>query len=142
MQAKYNLVIGLCFLMVGLGFAKNPHNANFETMAHENYLAALNSKNDGVRNSAIFLVLQFKMRYPEHNMQCFIKKLAQISQKDVVAKNRIQAQLAIVYLQSPELMLALNSTQFQEPQPFFGQLYHLLAQSETDLVYAQSEPDK
>jgi hypothetical protein len=142
MQAKYNLVIGLCLVMVGLGFAKNPQKANFETKAYQNYLAAMNSPNDGVRNSAIFLVLQFKMRYPEHNMQCFIKKLTQMSQKDVVAKNRIQAQLAIVYLQSPELMLAVNSTQYKESQPFFGRLYKLLAQSKTDLEYAQSEPNK
>ncbi|MEK7730048.1 MAG: hypothetical protein AAB354_16700 [candidate division KSB1 bacterium] len=98
-----------------------------QQVARRNYLAMLNSKHEGVRNSTIFRVLQYKVAYPQDACSDFLKRLQQISLNDPSAKNRSYAFLASAALQDAKLLRRAQPPEFEdEKEAYFARLHDAL----------------
>lgn len=118
------LAAALCF-----GSATPSHGwpAEKQQVARQNYLSALNAKHEGVRNSAIFRVLQYKAAYPQDDCRVFIKRLQRISLNDSSVKNRMYAFLACAFLQDGKLPAEAQPPQTEdEKDGYFAELQELL----------------
>lgn len=123
--AKIILVI-LAFAVTSSS-AQSLKSKQYLELAQKSYLTALESKNHGVRNSTIFMVVQFKKKHPDENFRPFIKKLQKISREDPEMKNRLHAYLALVCLQNPELIASINPHNYEDSKIFFDSVYDVLA---------------
>jgi len=68
----------------------------------DNYLLALNSKNDGLVESAIMNIIKLKMNYPERDYTTVINQLDRLTQLHANKIIRIEAYVVLTYLQYPE----------------------------------------
>jgi len=99
-------------------------------LARNCYLKSLDSDVHGVRNSAIFLVVQFKNRYPDESFKSFVKKLKKMSQHDSEIQNRLHAYLAVMCLESPQFIETINPDDYENPVQFFNEIYNELSAME------------
>lgn len=88
---------------------------------------SLNNKNCGVRNSTIFMLVQFKKKHPEENFKPFIKKLNEMSNEDSMIQNRLHAYLAAVCLEKPTLMYFVSPENYEDPKEFFDSVYEMIS---------------
>lgn len=126
MKRKLFLAAILC-----LGCAAQLQGAQSEKqqVARDNYVRALNSEHDGVRNSAIFRVLQFKAAYSQDTCADFIKRLQEMSLRDVSVRNRMYAFLACALLQDENLFAAAMPPRSEdEKEAYFANLHRVLQQ--------------
>ncbi|MCI0511898.1 hypothetical protein L0128_01635 [candidate division KSB1 bacterium] len=137
MKATLRLVAVICLVAMTVGYAQAPADEKFINKAHANYLMALNSTNDGLRNNAIFMVLKFKMRYPTQDIRDIMTRLEQISQKDPISLNRVHACLAKTYLENPSLAVSVNPCNFVEPRQFYDRLHELMTAQELAIKYVK-----
>ncbi len=97
--------------------------------AKRNYLALLQSEHEGVRNSTIFRVLQYKAAYPQDDCRDFLKRLQEISLNDPSTKNRVYAFLACTLLRDAKLMAAAQPPLTEEEkETYFAGLQEVLQQ--------------
>ncbi len=68
----------------------------------ENYLVALDSKNNGLIESAIVNIMKLKMIYPHRDYSKMIDKLDQLSQSTSNKAIRYEAFIVLCYLEFPE----------------------------------------
>jgi hypothetical protein len=137
MKATLRLLVVICLMAMTVSFAQVPAETEFINKAHANYLQALTSTNDGLRNNAIFMVLKFKTRYPEQNISDIMTRLDQISQKDPVTLNRIHAYMAKIYLENPVLAASVNPYNFAEPRLFYDRLHEIMVAQDLALKYVK-----
>jgi hypothetical protein len=98
MKAKiiYALILALSILALQLN-AQSPDTDKIERLA-ENCVLALTHENSGVAESAIFLSIQFKNRYPNENSKKFVEVLDDIASESKSPRISYKAQLAKIYL--------------------------------------------
>ena len=108
-------------------FAQHPNSKEYLELARKCYLKSLESKNHGVRNSTILLVVQFNNQHPDENFEPFIKKFKKLSINDPEIQNRLHAYLALVCLEKPQLMTSVDPNNFENPKEFFNEVYQRLS---------------
>lgn len=91
--------------------------------ALNNYMSYLKSENHGLRNNAIYQIVQIKSRFPEADLSMFNKKLAKMALNDKEVMIRSHAFLALAYLNDDKLVekvkLQFNN---EEPEAFYERL--------------------
>jgi hypothetical protein len=102
--------------------------AKFRALAKSSYLWCLSSEHPAIRNSAVFRVMQYRMSYPQEDMQPFVKALREMSLKDASSQNRLYAFLACTYLENENLLKAAGAPpEFEdEKQAYFTHLQRIL----------------
>lgn len=126
MKRKLFLIVMLCFACAARLYGRENEK---QQAARQNYIFALNSEHDGVRNSAIFRVLQYKAAFPQDACADFIKRLQQMSLQDASVKNRMYAFLACALLQDAKLFaVALPPHSEDEKEAYFASLHEVLEQ--------------
>lgn len=124
MKRNLFLIALLCF---ACGVRLYGRENETQRAARQNYIFALSSEHEGVRNSAIFRVLQYKAAYPQDDCSAFIKRLQQISLDDSSVKNRMYAFLACALLQDAKLFAAALPPQSEnDKDAYFAGLHNVL----------------
>src|SRR5262245_46911051 len=124
----------LSFLLIAsvLGCAAvadgNLRQTKQQLLARRSYLWSLNSEHAGVRNSAVFRVMQYRLNFPQDDMQPFMKALREMSTKDTSSQNRLYAFIAVTFLENEELLKAANAppNEEQEKEAYFTHLQNIL----------------
>lgn len=126
----------LLAVLLCLGCAAHLQAAELDKQqaARRNYLTLLQAQHEGVRNSTIFRVLQYKAAYPNDRCADFIKRLQHLSLHDASAKNRMYAVMACTLLQDPGLLkLAPPPSAEEQKEDYFAGV-HAVLQKETNVV--------
>jgi len=123
------LLVGLLLVATSLSFAQVKQSEEQFEQAKKCYLNALDSENQGVRDSAILQVVKVKVKYPDENYQTIIRKLQKLSKRDDVFYIRTHAYLACEFFKHPELAQMINPADYQVPAFFFDQLYQKITES-------------
>lgn len=108
-----NLILSALLCMAGAAQLHSGEPTK-QQVAKRNYLNSLQSEHEGVRNSAIFRVLQYKAAYPEDDCNDFLKRLQWMSLNDSLAKNRMHAFLACAVLQDAKLLAAVQPPSLED----------------------------
>ena len=90
--------------------------AKLQIHAQRNYLASLESEHECIRNSAVFRVMQYRARFPQVDLQPFVKALREMSEKDSSPQNRLYAFLACTFLENGQLLQAAGAPPKQEDE--------------------------
>jgi hypothetical protein len=83
----------------------------------DNYLSALNSKNDGLVESAIVNIIKLKMNYPERDYTTVTNQLDRLTHLHANKIIRIEAYVVLTYMQYPERfdwLQKLNGSQIDD----------------------------
>jgi len=128
MKLMTKTLIFLLMIFASSSFAQSLFTKQHIEVARKCYMQSLNSKNHGVRNSTIFLIVQFKKRIPDENVSQFIKKLKKMSISDPEMLNRLHAYLALVCLENPQLIASADPVNFEDSKTFFNKIYNCLAE--------------
>jgi hypothetical protein len=91
--------------------------------AMDGYKMALKSENPGLRLNALYQIAQIKSMYPEMNFaECskHIKKLVEIEKNPRV---KVQANLALAYLNENNLAKTIKMAYKEPPVDFFKRVY-------------------
>ncbi len=115
--------IFVILLMATTGWAQVPYSNDYLDIAQKCYLNSLDSNIDGVRNSTIFMVVQFKYRYPDLNFKDIRKKIEKMSRNDRDIQNRVHSYLALVCLEKPVLMDSINPQEYLDTRQFFDAVF-------------------
>lgn len=102
-----------------------------------NYLKALQSSNDALVSSAIFYVVKLQMFYPETRDYRITGQLITLANKSKNAEIRKQAELALNYIQYPELMKQLEKKDYKDGAEFFSLLSEKLPADPAKFVAAR-----
>ncbi len=118
----------MCISMMGLlmittlAFGQAKDSKSLDVIL-KNYLTALKSDNAGLRNSALYQLVQLKAKYPDADLSACEKCIAQMSSKDKNTRVRINAGLALLGLQDAQLPTKVKANDEQEPTKFFARLH-------------------
>ena len=102
-----------------------------------NYLKALQSSNDAVVSSAIFYVVKLQMFYPETRDYSITGQLITLANKSKNEAIRNQAELALKYIQYPELMKQLEKKDYKDGAEFFSMLSEKLPANPAEYAAAR-----
>ncbi len=89
----------------------------------KNYLTALKSDNAGLRNSALYQLVQLKAKFPKADLGACQRHIAQMSSKDKNPRVRINAGLALLFLNDTQLPTKVKINSEEEPTKFFARLH-------------------
>lgn len=128
MKALTKLLMIVLVLSTTVCFAQTQKLSQYLKQANQAYLLSLKSENNGVRNSAIFNVVQYKKLYPAKDFNPFAKEIQKISKTDPMVQNRLHAHLALICLEQPEVMATIDPNTFEDPIVFFDALYEQLSE--------------
>jgi hypothetical protein len=90
-------------------------NKNFGS----NIVASLDSENRGVVEASILIVMSAKKYYPELNLQKAVNKISELSQESKDLTIRYKAQLALMYVNFPELFSDLDFRDTENPEKYY-----------------------
>lgn len=90
-------------------------NKNF----NNNIIASLNSDNAGVVEASIFVVMSAKKYYPELNLRKAVNIISELSQESENLTIRYKAQLALMYVNFPELFSDLDFRDNDNPDKYY-----------------------
>ena len=128
MKAVAKLVLMILLLTASVTYAQTKKSAEYLQFAKQKYLEALDSDNHGVRNRTIFLVVCYKMQYPDDDLKPFLKKLHKMSQTDPYLLNRIHGNVASMLLENDALLQAVNPFDYDDQSVFFNKVYSVLSE--------------
>lgn len=92
-------------------------------LAKRNLMQVLKSGNTGARNSALHVIAKIKSEYPNADLSEFNAVLKQLEKNDARSIIRVNANLAYVYINSPELAERIKVEDPENPAAFFSALY-------------------
>lgn len=84
-----------------------------------NYEKALNSKNPGMVESAIFHAAKFKLFFPERDTECLKKCLSKLAKNGENDTLNYKAYLANQVLTQPNLFINIEKKNYKDRQAFF-----------------------
>jgi len=98
-----------------------------------NFLNALNSENKGVVESAIYVSIQFKNKFPNENVSTLVEALERIVKENDNERVRYKAQLAKMYINNSEWFknLEVNSIKYEK------EVYLSIAQTLSGKLFSQ-----
>ncbi|MEE4311923.1 MAG: hypothetical protein V2J62_08615 [candidate division KSB1 bacterium] len=127
MKSVLKTAVILVVFVNTVAWAEYPCTKSYFDKAKQCYLKSLDNENCGVRNSTIFLLVQFKQKHPGEHFDKFIEKLNQMSDEDCALQNRLHAYLAAVCLERPTLMDVVNPVNYEDSKVFFDDIYTLIS---------------
>ena len=127
MKSVFKIAVILVVLINTVAWAEYPCTKSYLDKAKKCYLNSLDNENCGVRNSTIFLLVQFKQKHPGENFDKFISKLNEMSDEDCALQNRLHAYLAAVCLERPTLMDVIKPANYEDSKVFFDDIYTLIS---------------
>ena len=101
MNKKIKIIIAAIFLF-NIGICAQSSEENYFNKLLDIIYNNLESKTEGVSESAIFVSLQLKSKYPNIDSEKFIDALEQIVENSKNAKVSYKAELAKLYFQNPD----------------------------------------
>lgn len=128
------IIVTLITLFALSAFAQTAETVN---KAPLNYLKALQSSNDAVVSSAIFYVVKLQMFYPDTRDYRITGQLITLANKSKNADIRKQAELALKYIQYPELMKQLEKKDYKDGAAFFALLSEKMPANPAEFVAAR-----
>ena len=129
MEKKNYVILLLVCLLLATNIQAARYSENYLVQAEKNYLRQLHTENTTVRNSAIFMILRFKARYPDRDFSKFIKEFKEMSQEDGDFITQIHAQLAACCLCDCQMLKSVNPWQYKDSVSFFSEIYSYSAQT-------------
>jgi len=122
---SFALLVSVC--LNAAAFAGDSNKCRQE-LARSNYFASLSSPHDGIRNSAIFMLMQYRLRYPDDDYAPFAKRLREMSLNDPYPKNRLYAFIVWTLLENTDMMKTAAAPPRSEDakDAYFAQLHELI----------------
>lgn len=99
-----------------------------QARARRSYLWSLNSAHAGIRNSAVFRVMQYRASFPQDDMQLMVQALREMSMKDASSQNRLYAFIAVTFLENENMLKAAGvpPEREDEKEAYFARLQNIL----------------
>lgn len=110
------------FFAVMLSAAVFAQGAKVIEKAPKNFENALKSDNDGLVESAIFLVVKFKLFYPEEDIKKVEKQIDRLVSDGSTGAIRYKAYLASEFLKNGELLANIAKEDYKDADGFFKML--------------------
>ena len=88
----------------------------------DNCFNALTNGNEGVKESAIFVSIQFKNRFPNENDTKFVSALDNLASNSKSARISYKAQLAKLYFQNPQWFKNVEIKSILDEQEVYEQI--------------------
>ncbi len=85
--------------------------------------SCLTSENRGVRHSTLLILVRFKSQFPQLNMSTFNDVLEKMSKSDPEKHLRIDAQIALIYLNDPVIATSIPIVDETAPANAFTQIH-------------------
>ncbi|MFZ1290885.1 MAG: hypothetical protein WAR79_12390 [Melioribacteraceae bacterium] len=101
--------------------AQPNENEKIKTVV-ENCFKSLTNDNEGVVESAIFVSIQFKNRFPEESDNIFVSALNDLAINSRNAKISYKAQLAKIYFENTELFKDIQIKSIYDDQKVYEQI--------------------
>lgn len=105
--------------MVMLSFAVFAQSAEVVDNAPRNFENALKSGNPGLVESAIFLVVKFKLFYPENDTGMLVKEIDRLVKEGQTKSIRYKAYLASEFLKHEDLLANIEKEDYKDGDQFF-----------------------
>lgn len=123
----YTAIFLITLLTLNLN-AQSYDNKRIEA-AYENCYQSLKSENQGVIESAIFVSMQFKYRFPEMNTNKMVRALADLATNSDIPRISYKAQLAILYFKNTAWFDKVEVKSIFDEQKTFEQIVEALNNS-------------
>ncbi|MCW8850998.1 MAG: hypothetical protein OQJ81_13560 [Melioribacteraceae bacterium] len=123
----YTAVVLLTFVTLNLD--AQTLDSKRKEAAFENCYHSLMSDNQGVLESAIFVSLQFKSKFPEMNADKMVKALAELATNSDNARISYKAQLAILYFKNKAWFDKIEVKSIHDEQKIFEEIAETLSNS-------------
>ena len=122
------MVIVLLFAFSTSVFAQEPKAEQFINKAKVNYLRSLDSDLNSIVESAIFITMEMKDRYPDYNYSKLIDRFNELAIEGNTPVLRYKAQLASLYFNFYPMFSDIKVVDKENPDLFFKQLTERLEQ--------------
>lgn len=122
MKAKIIYTIILVLSVLSLNYNAKPIDDEKLEIIEKNCYHSLMHLNEGIKESAIFVSMQFKNRYPEHNDDRFIETLDELVQKSESAVISYKAYLAKLYFTNNELFNDIDLSTIMEEEKAYSEI--------------------
>jgi len=122
------MVIVLLFVFSIAIFAQEPKTEQFINKAKKNYLLSMDSNLNSIVESAIFITMEMKDRYPEYDYSKLINRLNELAIEGNTPTLRYKAQLASLYFNFYPMFSDIKIIDRENPDLFFRQISERLEQ--------------
>jgi len=122
MKTIKNIIIFSIVTLFTLNMNAQPTKSEKVKTVVENCYKSLTNDNEGVVESAIFVSIQFKNRFPEENDNIFVSALNDLAINSRNAKISYKAQLAKIYFENTELFKDIQIKSIYDDQKVYEQI--------------------
>lgn len=122
MRSKIIYLTILIFLILSLTLEAQQKQFKKLDLIEQNCYQSLVHENRGVSESAIFISIQFKHRFPNRNDDKFIEALEELMNNSDSPIISYKAQLARLYFKSNELFTDIAVNSIYEEQKVYGEI--------------------
>lgn len=122
------MVIVLLFVFSTSIFAQEPKTEQFINKAKENYLRSMDSDLNAIVESAIFITMEMKDRFPEYNYNKLIDRFNELATEGTTPVLRYKASLASLYFNFYPMFSDIKVVNKENPDLFFKQISERLEQ--------------
>ena len=129
MKEKIIYTVVLAVTLLTLNLNGQTYDSKRINAANENCYSSLKSENQGVVESAIFISLQFKNRFPEENTKNIMKALDELASNSDNPRIGYKAQLARLYFKNTAWFKNVEVKSLEAEQKTFEQIAETLNNS-------------
>ena len=117
------LLIAMALAITGSAFANTqPIPRHIMDKAVQNYKVCLESRNEGVRTSALYQLAKIKSAYPQLDLTALEKNVSNLAKNDKSPLVRVNASITKAILTN-ELPTGQIETSNNDPDEYFGDYY-------------------
>lgn len=122
MKTKIFYVLLLILLIISQNIDAQPTNDEKIEKIVKNCYNCLIHDNQGVVESALFVSIQFRNKFPNENTRVFIEALKELAEKSQNPRISYKAQLAKIYFKNTELFKNVEIKSIKEEKQVFEQI--------------------
>lgn len=122
------MVMVLLFVFTTGIFAQGPTAEQFINKAKKNYLLSMDSEYNSVIESAIFVTMEMKDRYPEFDYSNLVDRFNELAIEGSTPTLRYRAQLASLYFNFYPMFSDIKIVNKENPELFFKKISERLEQ--------------
>ncbi len=122
------MAIVLLFVFTTVIFAQGPTSEQFINKAKKNYLLSMDSEYNSVIESAIFVSMEMKDRYPEFDYSKLVNRFNELAIEGNSPTLRYKAQLASLYFNFYSMFSDIKIADKENPELFFKKISERLEQ--------------
>lgn len=126
MKEKIIYTIVLAVTLLALNLNAQSYDSKKIDAANKNCYNSLTSENQGVAESAIFISMQFKNRFPEENTNKIMSALNELANNSENPRISYKAQLAKMYFKNTNWFKNVEVKSLYEEQKTFEQIAETL----------------